>query len=173
MFNIFNKLLKNEPTEQTLNELKDIDYFYYKIIQSFIRQMPQRQIKSGYIQIDTLTIIYDNKIFSQNSNITEIDHYTLSNSLLAKDVISGLKTDLMIQALPTETGIVKFNLVSPDWHSSSNINRKSIELSQEILNKYRDNIKSAWNNFLCSENFFLKFDRDKVPMFYKHLERVQ
>ena len=173
IFDIFGKLLNNEPKEQVLNELKDIDYLYYKKIQSFIDKIPQQQFLHNHITIDNLTITYKDQISSQISKVAEIDYYTLSSSVSAKDIISGLKTDLMIRALSIDTDAIKFNIVYPDWHSFNCVNKRSIELSKEVLNAYKDNIKSVWHNFLQTDVFKLKFDRDKASFAYKHLERVQ
>ena len=68
----------------------------------------------------------------------------------------------MVQAMSTKTDVVKFNVISPDWHSPNGVNKRSIELSKEISNEYKNNIQSAWSNFLKTDIFKLKIDKDKL-----------
>lgn len=173
VYNIFSKILRTRTVIPLLNELKEVDYFYYKKIQSFIKDIPQWQYPIKNITIDTLNVIYNDNPQTQIGNTTEINYYTLSASILTKDIIYSKKSGLMLQALSAKNNNIHFNIISPNWHSNDSFNKRTIEVSKEIIQEYRRRIVSAWDNFKCTNIIDLKFDLDIAPVPYKHLERVK
>ncbi len=172
IYDTFFKVLCADMSMPLLDRLKEIDYFYYKKIQSFIRNIPHWKYPLRYASIGTLTIVYNDNPQVQNANITEINYFTLNSSISAKDIICSKKTSLMLQALSAENNI-QFNIISPDWHSNNGTNKRTIEASKEVVHDYKERIVSAWNNFKQSNVLELNFDLDATSASYKHLERVK
>lgn len=172
IYNTFYKILHTDTITPILDELKEIDYFYYKKIQAFVEMIPQWKYSPKSTNVGDITVVYSDKPYKYVTNTVEIDYYTLNASISTRDVIQGDKSGLMLQALSASND-ARFNIISPDWHSSSSINKKTIEVSKDIIQEYRERIISAWDSFKRTNMLELKFDIGKTSASYKHLERVQ